>query len=446
MARSQANTADHHLARAFSKVDINRPLAAEDDPSRHDFHLLSLEYPACNLLPPGCLPHLAPPQYVALMNAPPVDKRAIGVDETTFFAVLPVKARSTTPVSPPYNHMALLAAVDQLSSGSGESRLEVVCFYDVERGGIVYRLKLTTSYRGEADVDVVAFELGSGQWRLLLGSTEFYGWIGILQGLVARSTYWAVYHVREKLAEAYGVQVAAEEERAWPIGWGSVRHSASADTSEAALSAAMGKARTYEATNQDWLALDSTDLEGDVSVEVHAMTLFRALHAVLQSLSPPDPISPSCLGYANSRYTKLVLEDLGSLLYGIDFHYTITAKQLLAYLFRLPTGTRVANDSKLTVFEIMTLPGWLAFLRTWFTRVVKFVVHRCCETPSTEHAGLHQHGGEVWHNPEVWEGEAAALQAYCYDEEEKDGGDEGVPEAVRLHKYMIEEASLIDQR
>ncbi|KAK4547784.1 hypothetical protein LTR36_000742 [Oleoguttula mirabilis] len=438
-ARSDAAT-DRFLASTFGRIDLSEPKA---DASRYDLHLLKLEYPACNLLPPNTLPNLAPPTNLMRRDTPPLDKQSIGITEATFLVAFPKKPRAVSPVLPTYNHLALLGAVDDLSSGAGESKLKVVCYYSGRLCNTIYRIKLTKSYKHVRGTSEMNFDLTSGQWKLLLGFEDSYGWIRTLQNIVTRESYRAVYHVRERLVEHFGEEIAASEEEAWPTAWASSIAPSVANAEDAAADRAMASAREYANAYQTWLTLDCEEPESRKRTEVHAMTVFRALHAAIGSLSPPELITPNNFNHATHQHTRLVLEDFESLLYGADFSYKLTAEQLLTNLLAQAMETRVDGESKLVLSDITRLPGWDAFLQTWFTRAVNFVVRRRCNDASHGHVGIHQHGRELLYNPELWESEAAAMSSQDQEEEGDDQSPSYEPPAtVRDLERMMRDTGM----
>lgn len=424
---------DQLLASSFADVGL-AATRTEQDASKHDFHLLSYEFPACNLLPGvGVLPNLESPLNVARREPPPVNRRMIGVADTTFYTAFTINRRSPVwPMQPPHNHMSLIAAIQELSNERGTSKLELVCYYDGQLCDTIYRFKLATKYEQPESAKVTLFDLTFTHWTLLQGFSDDYEWIQTLQGLVTRSSYRAVYHVRERLASFYGEAKAASEEQAWPYDWGSLSASAPWNLQEWATGLAMTGSRTYAATYQSWMALDTSILRGGTKARVLSMTAFRGLHAALKSLSPPELIIPRKMCHATSHHTKLVFEEFERLLYRRTFASTLTAEQLLTYLRLQAMETTVDLDAGLTLSNVMLKPGWQLFLQAWLTRTANFVTQRRCFKKGHDHSGRHQHGTDEWYNADAWEMEAAALNGEDVDEDhdEDDLDEEEEPPAT----------------
>lgn len=344
---------DGFLANLFDRIDINKT-TPDTYASSYGLHVLSIEYPACNLLPPDTLPNLAPPQDVSRREPPPAEK-AIGVYETTFYAILREKPMSMPPVLPASNHLALLGAVERLGSGEGTSKLELVCLYDGDTCDTIYHFKLTTHCAKGTDVS--RYELTPAQWQFMLGFAETYEWLRTLQDLVTRKSYRAVFHVRERLIKHFGEKLAASEEAAWSAAWGTSIGKPPANNVEAAADRAMNSAKVYASINQGWTALDGEVAQGGKKNTIHCMTLFRTLHAALQSLNPPEAIVPASLCLARSYHVKLILESFESQFYGAEYYSSLTCEQLLTDLHQQANETRVSSRSPLALSGVATAPG-----------------------------------------------------------------------------------------
>lgn len=61
---------------------------------------------------------------------------------------------------------------------------------------------------------------------------------------------------------------------------------------------------------------------------------------------------------------------------------------------------------------------------------------RRCHDASPEHAGLHEHLGELWYNPQGWEAEAAAIGFQRQGEEESDDEHDDETSTAALESIM----------
>jgi hypothetical protein len=138
---AKTSPADLLLAQQLGQINING--TAAPGASKHTFHLLTFEYPACSLLPgASTMPHLLSPCDLVL-HCPPAEREYLGILEFSFFATFPVIERPRIPV-PQLDHIALLFLVDNLATWPGISKLMAVSFFDPAIDDVVFRFRLQT--------------------------------------------------------------------------------------------------------------------------------------------------------------------------------------------------------------------------------------------------------------------------------------------------------------
>lgn len=207
------------LARSLGAVELST--ARENATS---LHTLNLEFPVPGLLPDDVsAPYLESPALVNQREPPPKDASNAGIYDTAFFARLPVQPRNPFAVTPARNsHAALLAVVDAASATPGTTHLEMVSFQAPDTGSVMHRLRLRTELVG-ASTPALDFEFDDERWRQLLQHGNRVVWIRLLNNIVRRGTARAYYHVRARLFETYGEEVANAEEAVWSASWSSQR-------------------------------------------------------------------------------------------------------------------------------------------------------------------------------------------------------------------------------
>ncbi|KAK3673051.1 hypothetical protein LTR78_007162 [Recurvomyces mirabilis] len=158
--------------------------------------------------------------HTSIMDNPPIDKQVLGISDTSCSAELQVKANLILPpVIYSLPNLAVLATVARYTAAPGSSTLKLVRYWQKSSQGLVYRLSLNN----EADLHLFeaapVFELDSDQFDLLLACGKHIEWLRLLRGLVYRTSYRAVYHVRKQLTRFYGNNGPVFEEQAWTTGW-----------------------------------------------------------------------------------------------------------------------------------------------------------------------------------------------------------------------------------
>ncbi|KAK4914961.1 hypothetical protein LTR49_016826 [Elasticomyces elasticus] len=205
------------LANRLAGVDLHAATTATPSVKTKDqytHHALYFHYPACHLLPDSPnFSKLPSPVDAAFMDAPPLDKQMLGIVETRFNAVLPLKVACRPQVSYTDASVALLAEVGWLAGEEGISTLHFVRFWDESRKGSFWRFDLT-SFRGYL-AGAKQFELNEEQFRQLLVCGDHFAWIVTMQHLVARTSYRGIYEVRERLTTFHGEGAVAHEEQNW---------------------------------------------------------------------------------------------------------------------------------------------------------------------------------------------------------------------------------------
>jgi hypothetical protein len=248
-------------------------------------------------------------------------------------------------------------------------------------------------------MEFLDINLCARQWNLLLGFTGMYPWVRILQGLVERSSYRAVYHIRNQLVGHYGHHVAAAEERTWP-------QPLPVEDIDAELRRDLQACEAFAAQIRDWLTLDHEVTSVWAPMNVLGMTVFRALHAAfLESCQPPERVSPAAVEHATSPHTKAAFEIFEQKFYHFRPSYNIKVGpgSLLNFLENMAMNGCVVTQHGLKVRDVPRLPGWDEWLSAWTRRTVNFLVERRCWEVGEEHEGLHRHGEERWYHPGVWE-------------------------------------------
>ncbi|KAK3068641.1 hypothetical protein LTR53_013642 [Teratosphaeriaceae sp. CCFEE 6253] len=423
------------LADKLANVNLapksSRQLRMADSAVRHAHHLLYFDYPACILLPESTpFPNPLRPLDAPFMDAPPDDKRIVGVTDTDFHAALPLRTRPHLPCRPPPDaYLELLDAVEKLTSAEGRSALLLVRYQIAESRGLIYRFRLEgIDYDGQRTT-LKDVELDERNFGLFLACGEHSPWIVTLQLLVARSSYRAVYHVRERLANIYGAGAVGLEERTWSEPWAtpSEQHTG---IEQPDVSPDMALSREFAESNATWRHIDTDVARYDLTAEdVHSMTVFRALHVALDSLRAPGLTCPEALSYPEHAITKLVLARFERFLYYDSYFLSLTPAQIWADLLSEAMLCPLDGDSEVTVANVKHLPGYHSFLEQWLTRTMAFIMARQCYINGDDrHAGIHTHDGAPWYNPQEWtknlEGDDVTVSEEGYDDY---GFDERLP-------------------
>ncbi|KAK5725294.1 hypothetical protein LTR17_013057 [Elasticomyces elasticus] len=449
MAHTQASedlTVAGLLASRLAGVDLQATTFAAPSVKTKDHyvhHALYFDYPACRLLPDSVrFPKLPSPVDAAFMDAPPPEKQVLGIVETGFHAVLPLKAACRPQVSYTDAGLALLAEVEWLAGDEGISTLHFVRFWDESRKGSSWRFELT-SFRGYL-AGAKQFELNEEQFRQLLVCGDHFAWIVTMQHLVARTSYRAIYEVRERLATFYGGGAVAHEEQNWRRGFASARPADLAEPKSEKVVSEMQQAREFATNNATWLAMDATVPAKQSVKTVHSMTVHYSLFAALESLNAPDIICPDTLAYDSHEHTQLVLKNLEGY-YALETScLAVTARGLLDELRRDALWCTLDANNGISLNHIKTAPGWNEFLGRWLTRTVNFVMQRHCFDSGSEHAGVHKHNDTTWYNPSSWEREFQIEDSKPVIDARGDVGDydELDESAVGHVEQMMEDATL----
>ncbi|KAK5732903.1 hypothetical protein LTR17_010176 [Elasticomyces elasticus] len=337
------------------------------------------------------------------MDALPPEKQVLGIVETAFHAVLSLEAACRPQVSYTDAGLALLAEVEWLAGDEGISTLHFVCFWDESRKGSFWRFELT-SFRGYL-AGAKQFELNEEQFRQFLVCGDHFAWIVTMQHLVARTSYRAIYEVRERLATFYGEDAVAHEEHNWRRAFASAGPADLAESKAGKVVRVMQQAREYATNNATWLALDATVPAKQSVKTMHSKAVYCALLAALESMKSPGIICPDTMAYDSHEHTKLVLEKLEGY-YGSEHSYlAVTARGLLDELRRDALWCTLDAKTGISLRHIKTAPGWNEFLGRWLTRTVNLVMQRHCFDSGSEHAGVHKHNDTTWYNPSSWERE-----------------------------------------
>ncbi|KAK4902711.1 Arf GTPase arl1 [Elasticomyces elasticus] len=393
------------LASRLAGVDLQATTCATPSIKTKDnyaHHALYFDYPACHLLPDSVeFLKLPSPVDAAFMDTPPLEKQMFGIAETGFYAVLPLKAACRPQASYTDASLALLAEVEWLAGDEGISTLHFVRFWDESRKGSFWRFELT-SFRGYL-AGVKQFELNEEQFRQLLVCGDHFAWIVTMQHLVARTSYRAIYEVRERLTTFYREGAVAHEEHNWRRAFASAGPADLAESRAEKVLREMQQAREYATNNATWLALDATAPAKQSVKTVHSMAVYRGLVAALESLKAPGIVCPDTLACESHEHTKIVLDKLEGY-YGSEHSYlAVTARGLLDELRRDALWCTLDAKTGISLCHIKTAPGWNEFLGRWLTRTVNFVMQRHCFDSGSEHAGVHKHNDTTWYNSSSWE-------------------------------------------
>ncbi|KAK3641449.1 hypothetical protein LTR56_011262 [Elasticomyces elasticus] len=410
MAHTQASedlTIAGLLASRLAGVDLQATTSATPSARSKDHyahHALYFDYPACHLLPDYVeFPKLPSPVDAAFMDAPSPKKQVLRIAETGFHAVLPLKAACRPQVSYTDAGLALLAEVEWLAGDEGISTLHFVRFWDESRKGSFWRFDLT-SFRGYL-AGAKQFELDEEQFRQLLVCGDHFAWIVTMQHLVARTSYRAIYEVRERLTTFYGEGAVAHEEQNWRRAFASAGSVDLVESKAEKVVREMQQARKFATNNTTWLALDATVPAKQSVKTTHSKAVYCALLAALESLKAPEIVCPDTLAYESHEHTKIVLDKLEGY-YGSEHSYlAVTAQGLLDELRRDALWCTLDAKTGISLVHIKTAPGWNEFLGRWLTRAVNFVMQRHCFDSGSEHAGVHKHGDTTWYNPSEWQRE-----------------------------------------
>ncbi|KAK4553619.1 hypothetical protein LTR86_009415 [Recurvomyces mirabilis] len=376
------------------------------------------------------------------MERPATDKQVLGISDTSFSAELQVKKDPMlAPVMHSLPHLAVLATIVRYIATPGSTTLKLVRYWARSSYAIVYRLSLSN----EADLHLFEaaplFELDSHQFDLLLACGEHFEWLHLLRGLVHRTSYRAVYHVREQLARFYGDNGPVFEEQAWATRWATAMDRRTTDDDESAVLQATLATRAFVEENVAWQVLDMAVTDHGLELEVHSMTMFRALHTALRTVDTPKLICPHALNPVAHKNTLLVLEEFERTLYGIDYYQVLTPRQLYANLScqaNIATATD-GVDLHVHLASLDSQAPWQRFLDAWLTRVVSFVFSRKCSSKGVAHAGMHRHGVDQFYNSAEWEQETGM----GWDEEGEDlNHGKALPRAVREIDQMLSIADL----
>lgn len=181
-------------------------------------HRLFLDFPALDLLPDNVkLPHLDPPVDAAQRESPPNSPSHLGVFDTSFFVIMPLRPRSVQPARYADKVQDLLSAIDSLPNNPGKSTLKMVAYHDPYSQRLIYKFCLQkVVQRMKQNYD---FELDEEScYRLMLHLNDVK-WLRLLHHLVLRESDRAYYHVKERLEAKYGAQMTQSESENWPEPW-----------------------------------------------------------------------------------------------------------------------------------------------------------------------------------------------------------------------------------
>ena len=197
-------------------VSLFEDFKFEDVPQ---LHVLEIEYPVRDLLPPDTEPLLQPPAKLGSREAPPHDQRRAGVFQSTCRIHIPIEEREN--VCDGFSDMFICqhVAFQSMSCGPGTSRLEAVTFHDDGYEGEVVRLFLHVSLTKDVEDHHYTFEILREKWQKMVDEDED-SWVKALDELMTRRSDRAYYHVRNRIAADYGEDVAVAEEAVWGTRWG----------------------------------------------------------------------------------------------------------------------------------------------------------------------------------------------------------------------------------
>lgn len=196
------------------------PQETETASNPQDGHVLSLEFPAVDLLPENVHPHIERPANLEHRRQP--DPNSLQPDlGSEFFAVLKPQTRRTASLASTHHGCnAVIGAIESLKDIRGSSVLRVVTFKnnaDLESLG--YRFELRTNLRrpfGDTSSSQ-QIELNQEASSSLLSYADNEPWIYLLRDLMTRASELAFFEVRARLLNAY--PDAALEEYQWESAW-----------------------------------------------------------------------------------------------------------------------------------------------------------------------------------------------------------------------------------
>ena len=190
-------------------------------PPARTHHLLRINFPATELLPPGKSPFLEKPPNISYREEPKLGTYHLTDSTLDFFARFAAHTTDSVP-PPPDNESDISVHVSRLATAPGVSDSHFVsCFIDDD---VVTRCRLRTTWitsRGKSEQEERYFELDSLEWQLHLlyaDSNPHGDWITLLHDLMTGASDRAVLHRRQNL-EAYNRDFADRQDAVWDVFW-----------------------------------------------------------------------------------------------------------------------------------------------------------------------------------------------------------------------------------
>ncbi|KAK4553618.1 hypothetical protein LTR86_009414 [Recurvomyces mirabilis] len=434
------------LARSLGNVTLAKKS------NRQATTILSMEYPAIELMPGGAELDIEQPSLVAQRERPPPDPRTIGIYDTSVFAVLPTSAINPFAVQQSHDSVTdLFTAIEAVVGEPGKSVLQMVSYSHDDGNTVQHHFKLTTPSRKTATIF-----LSDNQWRKLLKKQYRHPWLTMLSGLVYRRSARSYYHVRDHLYRAFGDHALAVDERAWLDRWDShsprsARHLLYArlhisseeprdgkiaellpcghyenirkiqifamkspacstyscercgcrvllpeDDRELMLRTERRRMKEYTQTAAEWQKLDDQVLDHPMQSLMHASALRCALAAALGSLRLPTLVCPPELSFLHFAETSAVFNELDDTLQNMNEVVARNAQELYEMLIDCVKVARFHGAESPLVVSGQLPPGWSEDIKRWMTRAVNLLSQRSCSIRLPDHVGFHKHGESVY--------------------------------------------------